>query len=675
MNQITKGVVITSTVAAAALNLYLATTPQNPSIWWFSLISAAILFLGGGRLRSVFLPLILVAMLVMPTVYLQWLNYQNYGLEIIWILPLLGLILSGRDAWRWSLPSAWQWPLTTWALVVAMTWPIVFLRESDFTPWILPLPRVSNSSIGISPWEAGLSVTYFALGHLLGILWIDALWRWFGHQPARFIRLVAAPLSAAAALASAVAVYQGFVDLNFLNSGFWAYMGRTAGTLGDANTLGMVAALLAPVAVVLAQSIAAPWSFIVAIGGMAIAVAAVWTSSSRTGLAALLIGLTAIAVEAARRRLTTRRQSPLASGRTIAGVAAGVLLAALLVVALSQTSTTTVIDRGLFEHLSLSGDQGPLKTLYAYGWERFGYGPAAIQMIRENPLSGVGTGAFHTLVHDYGKLVGYDITPDNAQNWVRHLLAEFGLLGSVPWVWWCGVLLALLFSKLPPGADRFSAGVLRGALIAFGLASMFGMPGQSIPLAVTFWILVFWFAMARAPQSPVTDNRWATWPTTVVTVLLIFTHTGLTLAAATGDLLPRHRAMRFNWFYRYGLMDLDPDPAGGVGRRWTMKESLAVIPVQGKVLKFVGWIDHPDGDERPVRVRVWADSVLVYDADLKRSAAIHLDLAAKPGATHLVLQTWISRTWRPTDFGRRDQRELGLSVRDWIWEGDQETVR
>ncbi len=123
--------------------------------------------------------------------------------------------------------------------------------------------------------------------------------------------------------------------------------------------------------------------------------------------------------------------------------------------------------------------------------------------------------------------------------------------------------------------------------------------------------------------------------------------------------------MRFNWFYRYGLLDLDADPGGdGPGRRWTMKESLAVIPVHGKALKFVGWIDHPDGDDRPVRVRVWADSALVYDAGLRRSSAIYLDIPAKPGATHMVLQTWISRTWRPTDFGRSDPRELGLSVRD-----------
>ena len=55
--------------------------------------------------------------------------------------------------------------------------------------------------------------------------------------------------------------------------------------------------------------------------------------------------------------------------------------------------------------------------------------------------------------------------------------------------------------------------------------------------------------------------------------------------------------------------DLKPDPGGNpVGRRWTLKDSLAVIPVKGKALKFVAWIDHPDSDAKPVHVKVWADS-------------------------------------------------------------------
>ena len=53
-----------------------------------------------------------------------------------------------------------------------------------------------------------------------------------------------------------------------------------------------------------------------------------------------------------------------------------------------------------------------------------------------------------------------------------------------------------------------------------------------------------------------------------------------------------------------------------------MKDSLAVIPVKGKVLKFVAWIDHPDSDVKPVHTRVWADSKLVYEGELQTHAAV-----------------------------------------------------
>ena len=71
-------------------------------------------------------------------------------------------MLSGKGALQWSLPARWQWPLITWAAIVAITWPIVFLREADFALWILPLERVSNTSIGIGPWLVDQNVTYFA---------------------------------------------------------------------------------------------------------------------------------------------------------------------------------------------------------------------------------------------------------------------------------------------------------------------------------------------------------------------------------------------------------------------------------------------------------------------------------------------------------------------------------
>jgi len=668
---VTRAIVLASTLAAALVEVYLATTPVYEPVFWISLSVAAALFLIGRRAHTVALPIVMMAMYLMPAVFLQWVGRDVLGLEIIWIFPIIGLVMSGRDAWSWSLPTAWQWPLVAWALIVSISWPIVFLREVDFSPAILPLDRVYNSSNGIPPLAAGLNITYFALGHTVGILWLDALFRWFRQERfAIFSSRILFPLAGAIAISCVVSVYQGFVDLRYLNSGFWAYMERAAGTLGDPNKFGMIAALWAGGVIVLSRKLAKPWSLAWLVTGLTLLTAGVWTSGTRTGLAALAITLTIAAVEALMFwRSQPQASSSLSAGRIVAAGVGALVVATALVLALRGASTATVADRGFLDRLPFIGNVSLGTTLNDWLWERDGYGPSAIVMIREHPVSGVGVGSFHTLVHDFGKLLNYDISPDNAQNWIRHLLAELGIVGSIPWISWCLLFAVLLFmTPTLTGGDRLAAGVLRGTLAGFAVASLFGMAGQSMPVIITFWTFVFWFVVAKDfAAEPTPAVSWSR-RTTVFTVALVLLHAGVTMADARGDLLPRNRAMRFDIPYSHGLGDIDRDPNGGPGRRWTIKEAVAVIPVKGKVLKFVAWIDHPDGDERPVPVRIWADSKLVYSGDLKRSAAIRLDIPATPGTTHMVIETWIERLWRPTDYGRADRRELGLSIRDWEWE-------
>ncbi len=100
------------------------------------------------------------------------------------------------------------------------------------------------------------------------------------------------------------------------------------------------------------------------------------------------------------------------------------------------------------------GEYGVVKSINILLWERFGYGPAAIEMIKEHPIDGIGVGTFHALVIDYGRLVGYPseehlniLATDNAQSWFRHIIAEFGLIGSIPMLWWCVVFAMTLFSR------------------------------------------------------------------------------------------------------------------------------------------------------------------------------------------------------------------------------------
>lgn len=676
MNQLTKIIVVVSTLAAAFVELHLAegTTPVGPGLLWITIaVTAAAAILGHHAQGAIARP-ILIAMYLMPAVYIALLDYEHFSLEIIWILPLLGLIVSDRGALHWSLPQAWRWPLVAWGLVVAVSWPIVFMRETDFALWVLPL-GVSNTSVGISPWQANLNVTYFVLGHNVGLLWVDALFRWFPRERREvFTSRIVLPLAVAAAIACVVGAYQALVDLAFLSGHVWPHLRRAAGTLADANAFGVIAALWAPGFVVLARGLPQPRSMVVGIGGVALAAMGVLTSGSRTALILLCISLAAVAFESVRTWRRTEESSLRSSRRLTMMIVGVVAVAAIALLVTRGSSITTIGARGSWGYVPFFGDLGIRESARQLLWDRFGYGPAAVQMIKEHPWAGVGVGIFHTLVRDFGVLVsGKFLAPDNAQSWYRHLLAELGLLGSLPWIAWCVVLVRSLFARdrdqAPRNHDRFSLGILRGALVGFGIIALIGMPGQSLTVIVTFWTLVYWFASLKgitaSPGDSTTGWTKGIW---AATLALVAVHSAITYADARGDLLPRYRSIRFGWDYRYGIKDPEPTADGGPGRRWVDRKSLSVVPVKGKVLKFVAWIDHPDGDERPVHVRVWVDRKIIYDDDLKRSASILRDIPAPPGQTHIVVETEISRTWRPRDFGRPDSRELGLSIRDWTWE-------
>lgn len=661
---VTRALVVASAVIAALAVTYL-TTAYAPLLRWAGIGGFVAMLISGQRVRAQALPALTALLYLAPAILLVTLSVRGYGVDVIWFLPLLGLMLSERRAWfEWSLPGRWQWPLVTWGTVVAIAWPIVFLREADFTPFIMGVEReASNTSIGIGPWLVNENVGYLALTHLLGILWIDALFRWYWDQRERFARDVLCGAAIAASIAGLVAIYQGFVDLRFLNEGFWAYMLRASGTMGDANKLGAVAAFWTVGGIVLARRLRGHLATAVTIAAVVIGIAAVWVSGTRTGLAAVIVSAGLAAIESLRWLKLDLRKLAIGAGGIL-------VLGAVLIFALQNASTHTVVQRGTLGYVPFIGDKSITTSMNELLWERMGYGPAAIQMVMEHPIGGVGVGTYHALSHDYGDLTGYTIPqPDNAQAWWRHNFAELGAIGSIPLLVWLAVFGRSLFARHAM-ADRLSAGMLRGVLIAFFVASLFGVPAQSLAIVVTFWMFVFWFALEANIDTSIATRPAPSWPVhmTAAAAVLIAVHAGATTIDAFGDLRPRHRAQRFGWFYNYGLTNVEPDPGGNpIGRRWTGTRALAQIPVKGKVLKFVAWIDHPDADVNPVHTQIWADGLLVYEGDLRRTP-LFMDIPATPGQRFMILETSIDRTFRPSDAGGRDRRDLGLSIRDWVWE-------
>ena len=368
---------------------------------------------------------------------------------------------------------------------------------------------------------------------------------------------------------------------------------------------------------------------------------------------ALAIGLTPIVAQVCS-RVASRRTRLLALG------AAPVLvsLAFAVVVLVSSTGPAERI-RELVPPPSVEGVQRLAITL----WNRGRYGPAAHLMIREHPFVGVGSGSYHPLVDQYSRLAGWPAPFDNAQNWYRHHVAELGLIGSLPWILWVILFTGFLLRTRGKEEHRFPAAVVKGTLVALGIASLVGVPAQNPVVTLTFWTFAFWYirlagspgVRAVPPAAAAEDRlRWA------VVLAVVTVYAAGTFSVAYVDLRVAYRAARgvdrgewrgaYN--YNYGI-DSPHDVGFADDHRRTGKRAVFNVLYprgQGKGelrLKLSAWLEHPDAAERPVQAKIWTyGRELVLNAKRWDGSRVTRFIDIPGGHRAFVVETWVDRTWR-----------------------------
>jgi len=297
-------------------------------------------------------------------------------------------------------------------------------------------------------------------------------------------------------------------------------------------------------------------------------------------------------------------------------------------------------------------------------WNRNGYGAASALMIEQHPLVGTGPGSFFFLVPDYSRMAGSAPLPaDNAQNWYRHQLAEFGVLGSLGWIAWVASFgWFVMRARAGRAADRPTAGVLRGILVALGIISLVGMPAWNPAVTLTFWTMAFWLTAVASPEAierqkgaAVSTAQWIG----IGVVLLAFL--GGTGYASRHDLRVANRAAENEWRYSYGFFEPERAP-DGAEYRWTEQHAVTVLPAPGPWLRLTLSVNHPDIERKPVGVKAWIDSERVVAETLRSTDPVTAFVRVPEGRSRVVLETEVSRVVRPRDFGSNDPRTLGLMV-------------
>ena len=249
----TRLVLALSAAAAVALQTYLGARAW-PHLLTLNVALFVVAFAAARWHARTALWLVLLPAYLFPAVVLLLMHGFDDALWSVWTSLLVGYLLGRAPGARWALPIRWRWPLSLWGLSVAVSWPIIVWREIDFT--LAQLDRYSTgvTHIGIAPATEILWIANVAATHLIGILWIDSLYRDDEASPGQAVPLAVAPLLVSATLSAAVAVYQMFGHITALNDTIFAGFRRASGAMVDGNAFGMIAALWLGGAIAVAAS-------------------------------------------------------------------------------------------------------------------------------------------------------------------------------------------------------------------------------------------------------------------------------------------------------------------------------------------------------------------------------------------------------------------------------------
>jgi hypothetical protein len=589
--------------------------------------------------RRIAAPVLAVSYLV-PILIFEMNGRYHVNYSVLWLAGLLGVTLPDALRRSWQVPQQWRVPLVCWVAGVCATAPMIVLRAVDFRTELLFRGRLPMEALGGLPLLTVGWVLHVALLLVIGLLWFD----WLCGQEPRFVRRwITLPLAASGLLLAAVCLYQLFVDVTFLNYSVYAMFSRASGTLLDGNAAGAISAYWI-----------GGWTVYAvgthglrragALGLAGLMWLPVWATGSRTALASALI-ITVACLASLLRGVVTRRRL------ILAGLFASIAVVAVVgMVSRPPAGAAGPLSR--IQRIMPAPNVASLRAFATEMWNRNGYGAAATMIIDRHPMVGIGVGSFHEMAIEF---YGHNLTPDNAQNWYRHQLAELGVVGSLGWL----VFLGLFgwWVVRPHAGEPSAAWPTRGVLVAVALVSLLGMPGQDPFVAITLWTFAAWhLAVAGRPADASPARPWA-W---AVATLVVLVFAAGTAQLAAGRLrVPMRIAQAQGVAYSYGFWWPEPDAEGGE-LRWARREATAVVPVHGRVLELT-LRANPDMLGTPLRVRAMVDGQPLIAATLTADAPeVHARRLLSDGTTAVVVDTWADRA---TTLPPPDGRELAMMVR------------
>lgn len=563
--------------------------------------------------------------------------------------------------------------LYLFALLVSVSGLITIFRFSNFFPFLSDgiyewRTNVNNVSAG----GAIMSSVFNLLNYLTGI----ALFLFVSKEVKELSlkRKILNILIASASFSLVFAFIQLYLKKDLANTPFWVRLGQINATFKDPNSAAAFFSAIIPI--LIAAALVSSKKLALSLFGLALmSLHIVNAAGSRSAFLALIFSLIIFTYLLLKRIYCSEKKKR--------NLIIGLILISLAVLVLFNLFASNRLASRLrwsiqFFDRNISLDEFFNRRLY--------YWRAALAMVSDYPLSGVGIGAYIIELPNYLKELNLPFKEtDSALNHFLQVAAELGLIGALLIIVVAVIISKYLLKIVKSAPARTEEEILNIGLIASltSLASnfLFHTFIGSYEIKYFFWLLLAlilnhepanmksseasWLLSAKS--EPHKKLSFRSFP--LFAGFVIFIYILSLFWASTHSLSLGFRTRHFNLFQEFGL-DRVEKTSGGQEFRWSEKTAALPLKITGAHLVIPLHVSHPDIHQKPVEVKLaLLDSSLRYHRFLGKIdfndhnwLEAEFDLTEEMG-THKILLIKVSRTWNPYRLAKiQDLRNLGVAV-------------
>lgn len=569
-------------------------------------------------------------------------------------------------------------PILGASMVILLSALITLWRYTYFFPLFMDsIHEFAVNVLNVSSGEAIRRVLFDSLNYLAGFIWFVILVRVLKTKDT--IQKAVFCLAISTVLSFMFGFYQAFKDIALGNTSFFTNLDRVNAFFADPNALGVYIVMTIPVFFGLIFSIknGLRWILILSVLSGVFLMPHV---GSRSGFIGLILAACFFILFALLAVIGSKKyRFPMVKKRLVF-----VLFSIVILVIFAywiNTSKKGVLYKRLSKNIRVISQPNwkaeilPTRQLL---W------PAALYMIKDFPLSGIGIGSFTCELPNFYKkynivriapfsfyqhTFSHNVIVDSSGNLYLQVASELGLIGLFFFLWiFYGILKKIYKSNFKQrresAFDYLNAGISSGILAMF-VIFLFGAHTLSFEILLTFWLLVgMLFSL-----SPEKDTSWNIKKSQIIGVcLFILLFAVIFTWNSFNELSLWRRTERFELTQEFGFYPVEKMDEQEF--KWTGKKAGLSVKVEKPLLEIPLIASHPDIQSNPVKVKIFTlesqdrgkrllDELLLKDSSWRE---YRYDLSHEVRENILLLFE-INRTWRPSEMlGTPDSRELGIGV-------------